>query len=67
METGATALVSAYQNGGAIGTRWEARNGAHFGTHTAIWAKSKRAILQSKSVRNGALTEGESISAASRI
>lgn len=41
METGATALVSAYQNGGAIGTRWETGNRAHFRTHTAIWAKSK--------------------------
>lgn len=62
MEIRATALVTTHQNGGAIGARWEAGNRAHFGTHAA-----KRAILQSKSVRKGALTEGGSISAAVRI
>lgn len=48
------ALVSAHQNGGAIGARWGAGITAHFGTHTAIWVKSKWAISQSKGVRKGA-------------
>lgn len=47
-----------------MGARWEAGIRSHFGKHAAIWAKSKRSILQNKSVRKGALTEGGSSSAA---